>query len=89
MAYIDELVSRVDNQALRKDLRAAVKKLRNTRRFGLVYEEHVPEVVALPDLELAVGGLAQNTDGSIWKIDSLNAGGGGRCRLTLGRGPEY
>lgn len=50
VAFIDDLVSRVDNEALREDLEVAVKKLRATRQFGLVYEEHTELPVAVPDL---------------------------------------
>ena len=59
MAHIDELVKSVDDPRLRSDLERAVQKLRKARRFGLVFEEHIPEVIALPGLSVELGGLAQ------------------------------
>ena len=59
MAQIDDLVKLVDDERLRRELEQAVKKLRKGREFGLVFEEHIPEVIALPDLPLEVGGWAQ------------------------------
>ena len=45
---LDALLARVDDEALRKDLLAQIAKLRQKRQFGLVFEEHLPERVALP-----------------------------------------
>ena len=58
MAEIDDLVRLVDDDRLRRDLEQAVKKLRKDRQFGLVFEEHIPEVLALPGQPLEVGGWA-------------------------------
>ena len=85
MARIDELIKQIGNERLRDELEQAVKKLRKGREFGLVFEEHVPEVIALPGLPLRVGGWAQVPDFSLRRIVSLNgdeaevraAGGGG------------
>ena len=85
MARIDELVKQIGDERLRGELEQAVKKLRKGREFGLVFEEHVPEVIALPGLPLRVGGWAQTPDFSLRRIVSLNgdeaevrAGGGGQ-----------
>ena len=93
MARIDELVKQVCGlvkqvcgERLRGELELAVKKLRKGREFGLVFEEHVPEVIALPGLPLRVGGWAQMPDFSLRRIVSLDGdeaearvnGGGGR-----------
>lgn len=72
MARIDELVKQVGDERLRGELEQAVKKLRKGREFGLVFEEHVPEVIALPGLPLRVGGWAQMPDFSLRRIVSLN-----------------
>ena len=74
MARIDELVKSVDDSRLRSSLQDAVQKLRRTRRFGLVFEEHIPEVIALPGLSLEPGGLAQvagRSDG-LYKVLSID-----------------
>ena len=85
MAHLDELVKSVDDPGLRRELEQAVQKLRKTRRFGLVFEEHIPEVIALPGLPLEPGGLVQvsgrsdalyrvrSTDGDTTEIVPLGA----------------
>ncbi len=45
---IDALLARVDDPALRRDLRTQFDRLRQKRQFGLVFEEHLPERVTLP-----------------------------------------
>ena len=45
---LDALLARVDDPALRRDLVAQMGALRRKRRFGLVFEEHMPERVLLP-----------------------------------------
>ena len=47
MALIDELLSQVTDDNLRNHLATAVADLRSKKKFGLVYEEHVPESVLL------------------------------------------
>jgi adenine-specific DNA-methyltransferase len=45
---LDALLARVDDEALRRDLTTQFDRLRQKRQFGLVFEEHLPERVALP-----------------------------------------
>lgn len=45
---IDALLARVDDPALRRDLKTHFDRLRQKRQFGLVFEEHLPERVTLP-----------------------------------------
>lgn len=45
---IDALLARVDDPVLRSDLKTQFDRLRQKRRFGLVFEEHLPERVTLP-----------------------------------------
>lgn len=47
MARIDDLIDQVHDEGLRTKLTAAAADLRKRKRFGLVYEDHVPESVLL------------------------------------------
>ncbi len=75
MAYLDDLVSQVPDLALRGRLQEAVTDLRKNRKFGLVFEEHVPETTAVFGLPVQVGALVQrrqDTQGSgLFRIASL------------------
>jgi adenine-specific DNA-methyltransferase len=76
MALIDDLLARITDSRLRDELSRAVSDLRNTRDFGLVFENHVPETVGLFDLPLTVGALvrprtAVGTD-AVYRLLSAN-----------------
>lgn len=61
---LDALLARVDDEALRRDLTAQIAKLRQKRQFGLVFEEHLPERVALPQHRIRRGTKVLRRDGS-------------------------
>ncbi|MYB11112.1 MAG: site-specific DNA-methyltransferase [Acidimicrobiia bacterium] len=46
---IDVLLEKVEDPALRADLRTEIGRVRAKRSFGLVFESHLPERVRLPD----------------------------------------
>ena len=52
---LDQLVSRVENDILRARLAQEVDLLRGSRRFGLVFDRHLPESVRLPDHAIRKG----------------------------------
>jgi len=45
---LDALLSRVEDETLRQDLKVQIDRLQRKRQFGLVFEEHLPERVILP-----------------------------------------
>lgn len=57
MAEIHELIDRVEEPELREQLRAAVDQLAKQKKFGLVFEEHLPECVPLYEVPVKKGRL--------------------------------
>ena len=51
----DALLARIDDPALRDDLRRSFDKVRAKRTFGLVFESHLPERVTLPSYPIRRG----------------------------------
>jgi adenine-specific DNA-methyltransferase len=47
MAKLDDLIAQVHDERLRAELIAAADELRRKKRFGLVFEEHIPETTVL------------------------------------------
>ena len=45
MAEIDDLLTQVDDEGLRSQLKASIDNLRRQLRFGLVFERHLPESI--------------------------------------------
>lgn len=52
---LDGLLGRVEDPALRADLRAHIGRIRAKRTFGLVFESHLPERVRLPEHPVRAG----------------------------------
>jgi adenine-specific DNA-methyltransferase len=55
MAKIDELLAHVADADLRRRLEAAVAELRQRKKFGLVFEQHLPETALLPASRIRTG----------------------------------
>jgi adenine-specific DNA-methyltransferase len=55
MALLEDLIKEVADPHLRIQIAAAVSKLKATKKFGLVFEQHLPEVVQLPGLAVKPG----------------------------------
>jgi adenine-specific DNA-methyltransferase len=52
---LDVLLDKVEDPALRADLRAQMERIKAKRTFGLVFESHLPERVRLPEHPVRVG----------------------------------
>lgn len=57
MALIEDLVSEVADPDLRMQLQAAVRALKSHKRFGLVFEDHIPEMAIIPDAPISAGDI--------------------------------
>jgi adenine-specific DNA-methyltransferase len=64
MALLDDLVSQIPDVTLRGRLQKAITELRRKQKFGLVYEEHIPETAAISGLPIQVGALVQRRQDS-------------------------
>ncbi len=69
--YLDSLLDRIEDEALRSDLIREIRSLRNRKDFGLVFERHLPETVRLYTHPVKVGGTVQeraDIDGPLWRV---------------------
>ena len=55
MAALDELISKIENPELRERIQREVNKLAKQKKFGLVFEEHLPECTPLYDIPVKKG----------------------------------
>lgn len=55
MGKLEDLIAQVGDAALRQSLVAAASEVKETRNFGLVFEQHIPETVALLGLPVRRG----------------------------------
>lgn len=65
MAILDELVTQIENPDLRARIAAEVEKLAKQKKFGLVFEEHLPECTPLWDIPVKAGHKAALKTGHV------------------------
>ena len=65
MAAIDDLLNRIEDEELRTRIIKEVKGLQKNKKFGLVFEEHLPECTPLYDVPVKVGKTVALKNGSI------------------------
>ncbi len=57
MAKIEDLIAKIPDELLRKSIAGEIKALKKAKKFGLVFEKHLPETVRLPRLPVREGEL--------------------------------
>ncbi len=65
MAILDELVTQIEDPDLRARIAAEVEKLAKQKKFGLVFEEHLPECTPLWDIPVKKGGKVALKTGQV------------------------
>ena len=65
MAAINDLISQIENPELRARIQAEVDRMNKQKKFGLVFEEHLPECTPLYDIPVRRGALVALKTGKI------------------------
>lgn len=55
MAVINDLIARIQDPELRQRIEKEVKSLTKQKKFGLVFENHIPEMTLLYDYPISRG----------------------------------
>lgn len=77
MAKIEDLIAQIPDERLRKSIAGEVKALKKTKKFGLVFEEHIPETVRLPRLLVRDGelvALKREPGNQLWRVKGIHKG---------------
>lgn len=82
MAAIDQYIERIPNQELQKQIKDEVARLTKKKRFGLVYENHLPDNVIMPEVTIRRGTkvtLRGNTPNDVYEVQEIE-GDNAVCR---------
>jgi adenine-specific DNA-methyltransferase len=73
MAAINDLISQIENPELRDRILAELDRMNKQKKFGLVFEEHLPESVKLYDLPVKKGSTVMEKAGgkNVYKVLSI------------------
>lgn len=77
MAAIDDLIRQVADESLRRQLQREAEALQRQKKFGLVYEQHIPESVQLPGIDIRRGSIVARRDGDtsrLYRVESIEKG---------------
>lgn len=77
MAKIEDLIAQIPDERLKKAIATEVKALKKNKKFGLVFEEHLPETVRLPKLPVKEGELVakkRESGNELWRVKSIRKG---------------
>ena len=87
MAVIDDLVDRIEDIELKKRIQIELQKLTKQKKFGLVFENHLPECTPLYEIPIAPGREVAERTGpidEIWTVLRIN-GDTAVCRRKNGK----
>lgn len=65
MSAINELIDKIENEDLRDRIRQEVLRMQKQKKFGLVFEEHIPEATMLYDVPIKRGSLVAAKSGKM------------------------
>lgn len=65
MGALEDLIKKVDDEQLRARLLEEAKKATKHKKFGLVFEEHLPECTPLYDMPIKKGAVVAKNTGSV------------------------
>ncbi len=68
MAAINDLIAQIENPELRARIQAEVDRMNKQKKFGLVFEEHLPECTPLYDIPVKRGALVALKTGKVSEI---------------------
>lgn len=77
MAAIHDLITQIQDEGLRSRIEKEVERLSKTKKFGLVFEEHLPECTPLYDIPIKRGSIvAKKTDpvSNMYEVFSIKDG---------------
>lgn len=65
MAAINDLINQIENLELRDRIKQEIDRMNKQKKFGLVFEEHLPECTPLYDVPVRIGSLVALKNGDI------------------------
>ncbi len=82
MAAIDDLIARIEDQSLRERLKVEFNRIAGEKKFGLVFEEHLPELTPIYNTRVrrhSKVALRSGPLADLWRVLSTRDGKA-RCR---------
>ena len=75
MSAIDDLINQIPDKGLRERIKKETDRLQHNKKFGLVFEEHLPECTPLYNVKIKVGSkvaVKGKSINKIFKVTNIN-----------------
>ncbi len=75
MAAIDDLIAQIEDEALRERLRIETDRITKEKKFGLVFEDHLPELTPVYSAKIKKNSKVALRDGllsDLWRVLSVD-----------------
>lgn len=89
MSMLNDLVNQIEDKTLRDRIAAEVDRLAKQKKFGLVFEEHLPECTPLYDIPVRNGSLVMVKGGDIKDLYYVKSMADGKADCVKRDGSEY
>lgn len=87
MAAIDDLIAQIEDKALRERLRMEMNRITKEKKFGLVFENHLPELTPTYSAKVRRHSKVALRDGpltDLWRALSVRDGEARCCNISSG-----
>ena len=87
MAAIDELIAQIEDKPLRDRLRTEAERIVKEKTFGLVFEEHLPELTPIYGVRVRANCKVARRSGpleDLWRVGWVGDGAAGCRRIATG-----
>lgn len=88
MSMLNDLVNQIEDKTLRDRIAAEVDRLAKQKKFGLVFEDHLPECTPLYDIPVKNGSLVMVKGGDIKELYYVKSMADGKANCVKRDGSE-
>ena len=77
MAAINDLIAQIEDRTLRERLKIEAQRITKDKKFGLVFEEHLPELTPIYKAKVQRGNLVVEKGkdlSNLWRVLSVSKG---------------
>jgi len=86
LSAIDDLIAQAQEPRLREQLKREWAEAQKTKKFGLVFDRHLPELVPIPKVRPRRGDLVARKGGSLTDLGRVGRVSGGMVHCVRPEG---
>jgi adenine-specific DNA-methyltransferase len=92
VAAIDDLIAQIEDKALRERLRLEIDRITKEKKFGLVFEDHLPELTPIYSAKVGKNSKVALRNGplaDLWRVQAIRDGEAHCRNITRGDTQQF